>query len=102
MSNGRNKYQSRENRQRVRDVLMDHWDPVGVKGISECVDEYDGYVGRVYVMLMDESASDIEIRDYLYQEATGHMGLSPSEALTEKCGIAAALLLSLKPQFGSH
>jgi hypothetical protein len=47
MSHGRNKYQSRQNRARVREVLMRDWDPIGVAGIAEAADEYDGYVGTV-------------------------------------------------------
>ena len=41
MAHGRNKYQSRENRVRVRDILMRDWDPIGVAGIPEAAGEYD-------------------------------------------------------------
>lgn len=51
MLHGRDKEQSRRNRGRIRDLLMREWDPIGIK------DEYDGYVGKVYVMLMYENAS---------------------------------------------
>ncbi len=51
MSHGRNKYQSRENRAEVREVLMREWDPIGVRDCADAQDEYDAYVGKVYVML---------------------------------------------------
>jgi hypothetical protein len=54
MAHGRNKYQSRESRARVREILMREWDPIGVSGVPEAADEYDRYVGTVYVMLMDQ------------------------------------------------
>jgi hypothetical protein len=46
MSNGRNKYQARQNRQRLRRVLNQHWDPIGVMRDPDH-DEYDTYVGTV-------------------------------------------------------
>jgi hypothetical protein len=57
MAHGRNKYQSRESRARVREILMREWDPIGVSGVPEAADEYDRYVGTVYVMLMDHRAT---------------------------------------------
>ena len=76
MANGRNKYQSRENRHKVRQVLMEAWDPIGVRDVPEAQDEYDVYVAKVYVMLMDERASQQAIAAYLNYIATDHMGLS--------------------------
>ncbi|HJT11109.1 MAG TPA: hypothetical protein VJ790_00750 [Dongiaceae bacterium] len=57
MSFGRNKFQSRENRARVREILMRHWDPIGICDVEEAADEYDACVDRAYVMLMDEQAN---------------------------------------------
>jgi hypothetical protein len=45
MSHGRNKYQSRENRARVREVLMRDWDPIGIRALEGPEDEYDNMVG---------------------------------------------------------
>jgi len=47
MAHGRNKHQSRENRARVREILMRDWDPIGVSRVPEAADEYDRYVGKV-------------------------------------------------------
>jgi len=57
MSHGRNKYQSRENRARVRQILLRDWDPIGIQDIAEASDEYDRYADKAYVMLMDERAT---------------------------------------------
>ena len=74
MSNGRNKYQSREYGQRVRAVLNEHWDPIGVVGNHGLDDEYDSYVATLYVMLMDHRIPEDAIDRYLYETATGHIG----------------------------
>lgn len=52
MSNGRNKYHSRETRREVRRILLEIWDPIGIGHLPNCPDEYDRYIGEIYVMLM--------------------------------------------------
>lgn len=74
MSNGPNKYQARESRAVVRQILLDVWDPIGVRDVPEAQDEYDAYVGRVFAMLMEQRASADEISAWLYAVATEHMG----------------------------
>jgi hypothetical protein len=93
MAHGRNKYQSRENRARVREILLRDWDPIGVSGIPEAADEYDTYANRAYVMLMDEGATVSEIAGYLYTVATEHMGLTDHGRLAEKSEQVAQLLV---------
>ncbi len=58
----------------IRQVLLTQWDPIGVAGVPEAVDEYDGYVGPVY-RLLSSSASDRELAEYLAGIQTGAMGL---------------------------
>lgn len=31
----------------IRKILMDEWDPIGVRGVPEASDEYDHYIGQV-------------------------------------------------------
>ena len=102
MAHGRNKYQSRENRARVREILLRDWDPIGISGIPEAADEYDTYANRAYVMLMDEGATASEIAGYLYIVATEHMGLTDHGRLAEKSEQVAQLLVQLRPEFGTH
>ena len=102
MARGRNNYQSRENRANVREVLMQEWDPIGVCGVPEAQDEYDRYVGEVYVMLMDHRASTAEVAVYLLDTTINYMGLSPRPELTERSARTAATLIGLRPQFELH
>ena len=90
-----NKDQSREHRRRVRFVLNKHWDPIGVVDACDVDDEYESYVGPIYLMLIDGRASLSEIEDYLREAATGHMGLPPSERLAENYATTAAILIGL-------
>jgi hypothetical protein len=102
MSHGRNKFQSRESRARVREILMRDWDPIGVAGIPEAADEYDTYVDRAYVMLMDERATADAIAAYLFDIATNYMALSDSPGLAEASDVSAKLLVALRPEFETH
>jgi hypothetical protein len=102
LAHGRNKYQSRENRARVRDILLSDWDPIGVHGIPEATDEYDTYANKAYVMLMNERATASEIAGYLYMIATKHMELADDGTLAEKGEHVAQLLIKLRPEFESH
>ncbi|WP_249136705.1 hypothetical protein [Bradyrhizobium tropiciagri] len=100
MAHGRNKYQSRENRARVREILLRDWDPIGVYGIPKAANEYDSYADKAYVMLMDDGASANAIALYLFKIATEHMGLTDRGRLAEKSKEVARLLVQLRPEFG--
>lgn len=102
MPGGRNKYQSRESRQRLRTLLLEHWDPIGVVGIPEASDEYDSYADRVYVMLMGEHATAAEIADYLFEIAANYMGLSGHARLRAISDEAAKIIFGLRPEFETH
>jgi hypothetical protein len=103
MSHGRDKYQSRENRRRVREIFMREWDPIGVADVEEAADEYDTYVGRAYVMLMDEHASAEAIAAYLFEIAANNMGLSSNGAdLAQRSAKAAVALVALRAELETH
>jgi hypothetical protein len=55
---------SREIRRKIREILMGQWDPIGVDGIPEAADEYDGYIGGVYELLRN-GATPTALSDYL-------------------------------------
>lgn len=42
----------------IRKVLIDDWDPIGVRGVAALVDEYDSYIGRVYQILCGSRSAD--------------------------------------------
>ena len=102
MAHGRNNYQSRENRAKVREILMQEWDPIGVRDVPQAQDEYDTYVRRVYVMLTDERASSEMITDYLYRIATEYMRISAGSWLAEWTAQAARSLVNLRPSCDLH
>jgi hypothetical protein len=103
MARGHNKYRDDENLARIREVLMREWDLIGVSGVPEAADEYDSYVGGVYMMLMQGRASSEAIAAYLFDIATRHMGLSAHAAeLAERSARAAAALVALRPEFETH
>ena len=102
MAHGRNKYQSRENRARVRQILLHDWDPIGIQDVPEASDEYDRYVDKAYVMLMDGRATADMIAAYLYEIAAEHMGLGRHSRLEEISSSVAETLVALRPEFGTH
>ena len=102
MVHGRNKYQSRENRARVREALMRDWDPIGVAGIPEAADEYDAYADEAYVMLMEQRATAEAVSAYLFEIATKHMGLSNIADLADRSDRVARTLVTLRPEFETH
>jgi len=78
---------------------MRDWDPIGASGIEDAADEYDAYVSRVYVMLMDERANAEAIAAYLFGIATDHMGLSGDGVdLDERSANGAAALIALRAE----
>ena len=66
----------RESRQRIREMREQWmwWDPIGVRGVVEAVDEYDGYLAPT-LRLLERGASDEEIAAYLDWVALEYMGL---------------------------
>jgi len=102
MAHGRNKFQSRESRAKMRGILLHEWDPIGVAGIPEVEDEYDSYADRVYVMLMDERATVDVIAAYLLEVAATQMGLGFSAKLADRTALVARALVALRPGFETH
>ena len=101
MAHGRDKDRSREHRAKVRQILMDVWDPIGVRDIPEAAEEYDGYVGAVYLMLVERRASVEELAAWLSNIATDRMGLSPHPDRDARHATAAEALVALRPGFGT-
>lgn len=63
----------------IREVLMRHWDPIGVADIPEAQDEYDSYIGGVY-QLLASGADDMRMASHLAAIQTERMGL-PKQAV---------------------
>ena len=56
-------------------VLMDVWDPIGIKDQPACADEYDSYLAGVLELLMRRE-DDNTIAKHLAEIVTVRMGLS--------------------------
>jgi hypothetical protein len=59
----------------VRRLLME-WDPIGVSGISEAVDEYDCMIGPLLHRL-SEGADTRSLAGWISRERSSHFGLGP-------------------------
>jgi len=54
-------------------------------------------------MLMDERATAEDIAAYLFEIATGYMGLTERDGyLSERSTRTAKLLVAMRPDFGTH
>src|SRR5688572_19310028 len=68
---------------RIRDILLKEWDPIGVGDVPEAQDEYDSYVGELYGMLTRHAPRHALI-DHLWEIETVSMELSGNKRHTEK------------------
>ena len=62
---------------------MDEWDPIGVRGVPEAADEYDGYLPQLASRLRDGASAD-EIANYLTEVEEVRMGLGRSPRIRER------------------
>jgi hypothetical protein len=82
----------REQRQLVRDILWEFWDPIGVSAFDDWPkDEYDSYVGVVVSMLRSGQTAQ-EVSSYLYRAETEYIGMSGDQA---RAASVAQMLISL-------
>ncbi len=67
----------------IRHVLLEVWDPIGVKDVPQAQDEYDCCLGGIF-RLLTTGGTDDEIADYLWKQASEHMGLGLSPSAKEQ------------------
>lgn len=65
---------SRRIRVQIRHVLLEVWDPIGVRDEPNAQDEYDGYVGLIFDSLSG-GATDQQLTDRLLYFVNDRMGL---------------------------
>ena len=88
--------ESRRIRIEIRHVLLNVWDPIGVKDEPNAQDEYDGYIGRLYELFVSK-APQSELVNYLYLAVLDNMGLCTANR-AHMIGTAEALrLIPLEP-----
>ena len=73
----------------VRSLLMQHWDPIGIKDVEQCYDEYDSYIPSI-LNLIDSGAALDELAQLLDEIVSKRMGLGSN--MTESARVAALLL----------
>ncbi len=70
----------------IRLVLLVDWDPIGIFGIEDAMDEYDRYAVEVYDLLR-KGAAKREIAEYLRgieKQRMGMRGCADLEAVVNK------------------
>lgn len=61
--------------ERIHQILIKEWDPIGVGDEPYAQDEYDSYIPTIY-RLLSEGADEHELTKHLEQLATVSLGLS--------------------------
>jgi hypothetical protein len=59
----------------LKQLLLNEWDPIGVRGAAGAEDEYDSYAGDVAEMLADGAGAEAIAR-FLGIVETDHIGLA--------------------------
>ena len=69
-----NQERARQIQAEIREVLLKQWDPIGVADEPNAQDEYDSYVGFVYLLLRRGATSE-EIATHLARVQELEIGL---------------------------
>ena len=77
------KYESRRIRVEIRRVLLQTWDPIGIRDEPNAQDEYDMYLDGVYGLLAN-GATDDEISNHLWHIVKDRMGLDPTRGAMDE------------------
>ncbi|WP_435639944.1 hypothetical protein [Micavibrio aeruginosavorus] len=67
----------------IQKILLNEWDPIGIRDIAEAQDEYDSYVPDICEMISSQKTQS-EILDFLWNVETEHMGLCGNKKKSEK------------------
>jgi hypothetical protein len=59
---------------KVRAILLNDWDPIGIAGVPQAADEYDRYVGHLAQMVVAGSSIS-ELSEHLVRIEADDMGL---------------------------
>lgn len=65
----------------VKNILMNDWDPIGIKNNPNAKAEYDQYALRIVGMLYNGTTQD-KLADYLENIATEDLGLLSNKTLS--------------------
>lgn len=82
---------SQKLRQHVHHILHHEWDPIGVKDVADCENEYSGYVSGI-LRLLGAGADQTKIEAHLVRLQNESMGLP---RVSERTNAAATKLADL-------
>jgi hypothetical protein len=91
------KTESRRIRVLIRHVLLEVWDPIGIKDEPNAQDEYDGYIGKLYELLVSHT-DDSQFVDYLHWAVHDHMGLDAASRSDMEPTVEALKKIRLTPE----
>jgi hypothetical protein len=77
------KAESTRIRGEIRQVLLEYWDPIGIKDEPNAQDEYDSYLGGIYELLIG-GATDEELSNHLWKIIEERLNLHPAAGATKK------------------
>jgi hypothetical protein len=77
------KERSREIREQIRRILLEHWDPIGIKDEPRAQDEYDGYIGPIFILL-ESGAAHEQLANHLWKIVQERIQLHPQAGATER------------------
>jgi hypothetical protein len=82
----------------IRDILNEHWDPIGVfpEALEDAPDEYQSYAGKLSAMIR-EGATDETLLTYLKWAEAEHMGFGRFDEPRALRVIAAVRALGTAP-----
>ena len=67
----------------IHTILIQEWDPIGIKDIPEAQDEYDAYVPGIYKLLISRKPT-YEVFEYLWSIETEYMSLCGDRQRTKQ------------------
>jgi hypothetical protein len=85
----------REQTRAVNAVLLEHWDPIGVRAMDGPDSEYINYVPQLIGLALRD-APDLELAEFLGDVESGAMGLSISP-LAKRLDVASRIKKEIPP-----
>jgi hypothetical protein len=72
--------------QQIRQILLQHWDPLEVATVPQAQSEYATYINGIYHLLKAKASKD-KIIQYLTEIEAKEMGISPHQAKAEQAAV---------------
>jgi len=67
----------------IRRVLVNVWDPIGIKDVTNAQDEYDAYIGGVF-QILNRDGSEEELGAYLWKVIEEKIHVHPAKGATQE------------------